>query len=396
MKNTYCIGKFRFDSYPEYRKGLEDIEKIRYISEKTDINEPGMAKNLYTLMREGKITFQSVIGQDYMLYLSDLMVEDYQAETEKRQRLEEKRKEKRKKRVVQPRRISPRQVVGIFCMAGAVVSFLIVLTSEYHDRQKIREMEEMKTQQEIAVVSDWISSRVGKKLEAKRAQETGEETVVAESKVVENQVHAVNLEAEPQKPQILPEYQSMYNTNPDLAGWITIEGTRIDYPVMQSSAENPEYYLNYNFDKKEDINGSLFMDARNDFAKPDVNLIVYGHNMKSGMMFGGLKQYLDKEYWKSHKTIQFNTLYERAEYEIVAVCLSKVSYQDDQGFRYYDFLNVEDEAVFEACIKSIKECNVMDEPVDISFGDELLTLSTCSNYTEDGRLYLVARKRVAE
>lgn len=77
MSKVYCIGKFQFDSYDKYQEALDDIEKIRYISRKMDINEPGVAQRLYTLIREGKIIFKSDVGDDYLLYLSDMVAEDY-------------------------------------------------------------------------------------------------------------------------------------------------------------------------------------------------------------------------------------------------------------------------------------------------------------------------------
>lgn len=79
MDKIYCIGKFQFDSKEKYQEALDDIEKIKYITKKMDINEPGVAQRLYTLVREGKIAFRSVIGDDYLLYLSDMVVEDYRA-----------------------------------------------------------------------------------------------------------------------------------------------------------------------------------------------------------------------------------------------------------------------------------------------------------------------------
>lgn len=385
MKDAYSIGKFRFESYREYKDALDDVEKIRYISEKTDINEPGMAQQLYSLVRQGKITFKSVIGTDYMLYLSDIMMEDMQSGHKKA-----------KKNIEWTIKLSPRQVVGALCMVGALISFLIFAGSEYRDYQKVKELEDMKAEQEMSLVSDWVSKQVAVKLEENRRIE--EEPLVAERQTVENQVYAAGLQMtseepkEPEEPKVLPEYREMYRQNTDLAGWIAIEGTQIDYPVMQSDSVESDYYLHYNFEGQEDINGSIFMDARNDFQRPDSNLILYGHNMKSGMMFGGLKQYLDKNYWKEHQMISFNTLYERNQYQIVAVCLSKVAYQGEEGMRYYDFLNAENEAEFQAYLDNVNEWSVYDEPVELTYGDELLTLSTCNNYTEDGRLFLIAKK----
>lgn len=110
MDKVYCIGKFEFDSEQKYREALDDLEKIKYISKKMDINEPGVAQRLYSLVREGKIVFQSVIGDDYLLYLSDMMMEDYRAIS---------RDSFASKLLGRLRQVSPRQVVGVLCMAGA-------------------------------------------------------------------------------------------------------------------------------------------------------------------------------------------------------------------------------------------------------------------------------------
>ena len=121
-------------------------------------------------------------------------------------------------------------------------------------------------------------------------------------------------------------------------------------------------------------------------------MILYGHNMKSGMMFGGLKEYLDKSYWLKHKTVTFDTIYEKAQYEIIAVCLSNAAEKKAGEFKYYDFIDAGNKKAFKRFIKNMKALNIMDEPVKVSYGDKLLTLSTCNNYMKDGRLFLVAKK----
>ena len=161
---------------------------------------------------------------------------------------------------------------------------------------------------------------------------------------------------------------------------------------MQPVPENSDFYLDHDYKGEEDINGSIFLDARNDIQSQDDNLIVYGHNMKSGMMFGGLEQYLDAAYWKEHKTVTLQTLYDQAEYEIIAVCLSKVAPGGENDFQSYDFINAGSEEAFQLYVKRLQGMNVMGGKLDISYGDKLLTLSTCSNYTQDGRLFLVAKK----
>lgn len=380
MSKVYCIGKFQFDSYDKYQEALDDIEKIRYMSKKMDINEPGVAQRLYSLIREGKITFKSVIGDDYLLYLSDMVAEDYKAMS---------RNSFTGQMIYKLRQLSPSQVVGAICMAGAVVCFLVFLGSEYHDQQKIRELEKLKNEQEISVASDWLSAKF---IEVWN-ENKGEEPLLVQAETVDNEKYAAGLTQETGLGlEILPEYQKLYEQNSDFVGWITIAGTEIDYPVMQAVPESSDFYLKHNFDGAEDINGSIFLDSRNNFEEQDDNLIIYGHNMKSGMMFGGLKQYLDEAYWKEHKTITFNTIYEKAEYEIIAVCLSKVAGEEEDVFRYYDFINAGNKKTFNRYMENIKELNVMSDDLDVSYGDKLLTLSTCNNYTEDGRLFLVAKK----
>ncbi|MEH2944230.1 class B sortase [Lachnospiraceae bacterium KK002] len=384
MSRVYCIGKFQFDSYEKYREALDDIEKIRYISKKMDINEPGVAQRLYSLIREGKIIFKSVIGDDYLLYLSDMVAEDYKAISRTTFTGQIARKLKQ---------LSPGQIAGAICMVGAVVCFLIFLGSEYHDQQKIRELEKIKDEQEISVASDWLSARF---IEAMNGDDTEEEPVTAQTGTVENTIYGAELEQEtvekPQGPPILPEYQGLHEQNSDFAGWLTIPGTEIDYPVMQAVPESSDFYLTHNYDGQEDINGSIFLDSRNDYEQQDDNLIIYGHNMKSGMMFGGLKNYLDESYSLEHKMVTFNTIYEKAQYEIIAVCLSKVSQEGEEGIRYYDFINAGTEENFNHYLDYIKEMNIISGDINVSYGDRLLTLSTCNNYTEDGRLFLVAKK----
>ncbi len=380
MGKIYCIGKFQFDSYKEYQEALDDIEKIKDISKKMDINEPGVAERLYTLIRDGKIHFKSgIVGDDYLLYLSDMMLEDYHTLSKRTFGGRVKGKIKQ---------LSPGQIVGTICMAGAIVCFLIFFGSEYHDQKKVREMERLKSEQDISAASDWLSARLIQKLDI--GQE--EEPILVQSGTVENEIYSAGLEDTEEGPKILPEYQKLHSENSDFAGWISIAGTEIDYPVMQPVPESSDFYLNHNYEGKKDINGSIFLDSRNDYEKQDDNLIVYGHNMKSGMMFGGLEKYLEKEYWEEHKKISFNTIYEKAEYEIIAVCLSKVADGEKAKFHYYDFINAGSEEAFGLYLENIQKLNVLDEDLGVSYGDKLLTLSTCNNYTKDGRLFLVAKK----
>ena len=191
-------------------------------------------------------------------------------------------------------------------------------------------------------------------------------------------------------PAILPELKEAYERNPDMVGWIRIDGTEVDYPVMYTPRE--DYYLYRDFDKQESKQGCIFIDKHATLEPRDTNLLFHGHNMKDGSMFRTLLEYKKESYYKEHPTIHFDTLYERGEYEIVSVFLSKVYKTSDEVFKYYQFYNAESEAEFDAYIANVKAMALYDTGVEAQYGDELITLSTCEYSTENGRIAVVARK----
>ena len=141
---------------------------------------------------------------------------------------------------------------------------------------------------------------------------------------------------------VLAKYQELYLQNEDMVGWISIAGTTINYPVMQSR-NNPNFYLKHNFEKDYSDLGTPYVQENCDIAESD-NLVIYGHHIKGGKMFGALEDYKSKSFYEEHKTIQFDTLTEQTEYEIVAV-FKTVAYSSE-GFRYYDFVDAENEEEF--------------------------------------------------
>jgi sortase B len=190
---------------------------------------------------------------------------------------------------------------------------------------------------------------------------------------------------------ILPELASLYAQNPDIAGWLTIDGTGIDYPVM-FTPEDGEYYLHRDFNGKADKNGSLFIQKDCDPFTPGTNIIIHGHNMKSGKMFAPLLKYMDKAYFNEHPAIRFDTLYQKGEYEILAVFLSKVYKKSDKVFKFYEFTQADGKDRFDDFIGNVKKLALYDTGVTAGFGDQLITLSTCEYTDENGRLVVVAKK----
>lgn len=187
---------------------------------------------------------------------------------------------------------------------------------------------------------------------------------------------------------ILPEYGGLFLQNPDMVGWIKIEGTNINYPVMQTPNE-PNFYLKHNFEKEYSDLGTPYVQEDCDIAASD-NLVIYGHHIKGQKMFGALEEYKSQSFYEEHKTIQFDTLTQHNEYEVIAV-FKTVAYSSE-GFRYYDFVNAENEDEFNAYVGKCKELALYDTGVTAEYGDRLITLSTCEYSAQNGRLVVVAKK----
>ena len=160
------------------------------------------------------------------------------------------------------------------------------------------------------------------------------EEEVAEEQHTEVVEQYVDEKAEEEKAELPIDFASLQQINPEIYAWIRIPDTNVDYPILQREDEDQSFYLDHDMYGEEQKAGSIYTECYNSKDFTDPNTIIYGHNMKSGMMFGGLKKYLDEDYYNEHKTIHFSTLYEDRKYEVVAVCLSKDAYQDENSYRY--------------------------------------------------------------
>ncbi len=387
MSDKYKIGEYEFDTYEEYLAAQEDVKKIDFLTKELDITDPDVAVRLYTLIRNKEIVFRSKVGLSFSWYVTDVLAQN------SRKLLEEKRRKEEQKQ--QGKKLG---VAGGVCILAAVFCLGYYGISLWQEHLESQEFERLQNMQNLTgqIIHDSFAdeengaeagrdtgSADASGTDKKAAKKKGSEQ--ADKKQMEKKIDPADL-------TVLKKYKDLYKQNKDLAGWLSIEGTVINYPVMQTGKKNPDFYLHNDFEKKESDHGTLFIDARNDFVNRDTNLIIYGHNMRDGTMFGGLKSFMDQKYFDSHRKLVFDTIYEKAEYQIVAVCLSKVNYQDDKAFRYYNFLNAESKEEFQAFLANIQQLTVFDQKIDISYGDELLTLSTCNSYIQDGRLFLIAKK----
>lgn len=200
-------------------------------------------------------------------------------------------------------------------------------------------------------------------------------------------------ETEPPQPEqtAFEKYAAVYEQNSDFVGWISIEGTNIDYPVMQT-VDNPNYYLKRSFEKQYSDYGVPYVQENCDLGLSD-NCVIYGHHMNNGSMFADLCKYADEDFYREHKTIRFDTLSGFGEYEVVAA-FKTVAYSE-QGFKYYHFVNAEDENAFNEYISQCKELALYDTGVTAEYGDRLITLSTCEYSRQNGRMVVVAKKIVS-
>ncbi len=192
-----------------------------------------------------------------------------------------------------------------------------------------------------------------------------------------------------EKVLLLAEFSQLYQKNPDLIGWITIPGTTIDYPVMQTP-ENKDYYLTRNFDKEASKWGCIYAKEEADVFAPSDNITLYGHRMKDGSMFGKLDKFLDADFCEKNPYIYFDTLTALQTYQILAVFTTTAT--QDEGFAYHGFIEATNKEDFDQFISNCKALAIYDTGITAEYGDKLITLSTCEYTHTNGRLVVVAKK----
>lgn len=190
--------------------------------------------------------------------------------------------------------------------------------------------------------------------------------------------------------EVLPRYRSLYEQNPDLIGWLRIDGTGIDLPVVQTPGDN-EYYLRRGFDRFYAVGGTLFLDERCSVGPdaPTDNWLIYGHNMRDGSMFGQLVRYRDEAFCQAHPTFTFDTLYETATWQVAAVLDTALGADE---LPYYTFFDADNKLDWQRRVAAITEKSLYDTGVTPAYGTQLLTLSTCGDTRigTDARFALLA------
>lgn len=253
------------------------------------------------------------------------------------------------------------------------IMLIISITSMVHS--KIKKEEDIQVYEQLQEIKDKQEEQYEIEYEK---EETEYDTLLPEKITVPEQV-------------ILPEYEELYNQNSDLFGWIKIDGTEINYPVMHTP-ETPNFYINKNWNKEESISGTICLDYRTSDATE--NIILYGHNMKDMTMFGCLINYKFESYYEQHKYIEFDTIYEKATYEIIAVSKAVIYYEDkkDDEYLFYEHVELDTKEEFDAYIQNAKQNSYYEISTTAEYGDQIITLCTCDYWTENARLLVIAKK----
>ena len=174
---------------------------------------------------------------------------------------------------------------------------------------------------------------------------------------------------------------------PDLAGWIRIDGTKIDYPVMQTP-DTPNFYLDHDAEGNPSAWGAIYAREECDLNEPSDNVTLYGHTMKDGSMFAVLHDYIDKATWENNPLIFLDTLYEYRVYKIFAVFATSANL--GEGFTYHNMIEAESEEDFNTFISTCKNLSYYDTGITPQYGDKVICLSTCEYTLDNGRLVVAA------
>ena len=375
----------RFRTRADYEAALRDQKKIERIKAETDLDNPKQIYELLKDLQSGSYRFETIVGRDF----DDEIYE--KAEVLKKQgitpenaaktvKADKKKKEKRSKKK----------------------EYSVNLSDYDKDMQKqiLIELRKQEKRRKLIVVFSslvavlcfgyfgvyyFFAARTSMDYE-QLSDLKGSDALSETQEKNDFSLHKSSVKL----PDILDEYKTLYSKNKRLIGWLKIDDTNIDYPVMQT--ENNEYYLDHNFNQEYDKNGSLFLDCDCNVYPRSTNMIIYGHHMKSGSMFGNLQQYAKESYGKKHSVIEFDTIYEKATYQVMYVFRSQVYNEDDVVFKYYQFIEANSEEEFNFYMKEMASMSLYDTGVTANFGDSLLTLSTCDSSQTDGRFVVVAKR----
>ena len=404
MSGGFVSGR-KFVSESEYLAAVEDLKIVEKLKSQTDMSDPESVSKLYAYLQSGEVKFNSVIGRDFDDEIYELMQRIKRKEASKQDTNSNKKSRKNIKTsaTVKTNTIDRQSILKTNKSASKTSSKTTSTNSKSNidiEHQAALLIEKANKRRRLLVILCAfvaigslsyfiIYSKVAyssQKAYDELAALKGTKPIVEEIE----QKPLFTLAEDEEMPEILDEYKNIYLKNKNIVGWLTIDGTNIDYPVMQTV--NNDYYLKHDLDGKDDNNGALFMDYQCNVMFRSTNLIIYGHHMKSGKMFGNLKKYKNEDYCKQHSTIKFDTIFKKGTYEVMYVFQDEIKDAADVSFKYYQFIDAVSEEEFNSNMNAMKEMSFFDTGVTASYGDEILTLSTCDGSTSTARFVVVAKK----
>ncbi|MCM1186660.1 MAG: class B sortase [Lachnoclostridium sp.] len=383
---AYIVEGRQFRTESDYKRACKDKETIDKLRDRLRGENPEQLKQLKAELNSGKYHFYTLLEQDFKDEIEE-RIKKAQANprdgAKRKSKMQGKAKETKapEGKKVQPaievddayvqkmlkQRERNRRLLILACSLFAVCSLGYFGFYSYH-------MYRTNT-----TYDQWSE------LKEKDAEAETPGPVQDDSPVV---IHYVDQTGE--APEVLEKYKNLLNKNKKLIGWLQIDDTKINYPVMQTT--DNEYYLTHNINQEYDKNGTIFMDKDCDVLKPSTNFILYGHNMVSGQMFAKLEDYEKKEFCEKHPYINFDTIYETGIYQVMYVFRSKVYSEGEITFKYYQFIDAFSEQEFDSNMQEMAEMSLYDTGVTAEYGDQLLTLSTCDYQEKNGRFVVVAKK----
>lgn len=371
----------------------KDAGRIEQIKQKTDFDNIEQMQKLYEALLDNTYQFYTLLGDDFTEEveerLRELRSNSPQPKKKKGLSLSKKEKKAGQKSFTKKKDISKKNV----SQDGKSLN-------DYDPAMQYQIMAELKRQERNRKLTIFVLGILATACMAyvgiyyyqfeKNDMDYSNLAELKQDVDITEQSYTITVEEQKDMPPILAKYETLYKKNKKLIGWLKIDDTNIDYPVMQTV--NNEYYLDHNFNQEYDKNGSLFLDKDCNAAFPNTNMIIYGHHMKSGKMFGNLNYYSKESYYKEHPRIQFDTIYEEGIYDIMYVFRSRIYNEDEVVFKYYQFMDVNSEDEFYSAMDEMARMSLYDTGVTADYGDKLITLSTCDSSETDGRFVVVAKK----
>jgi sortase B len=396
----YIVDGRQFRTESDYRRACRDHDVIEKLREELISGNQADAVRIKNNVKSGKYNFYTVLGQDFLDEIEDFINKKNTGKTKAASKGASKsdsasnRKNTGKTTAATAKNANGRQKnkADVSALDETVVNSMV--SEELKKREKRRKIIVAFCSVAaagcviyLALYSYYIqrtNATYDKWSQLKEQASSGEDTDSGGNVVIHYDTETKDT------PEVLDEYKNLLNKNQKLIGWVKIDDTNIDYPVMQTT--DNEYYLDHNLNQEYDKNGSIFMDKDCDVIKPSTNFILYGHHMKSGQMFGGLDKYQDKSYAEKHPYISFDTIYEHGTYQVMYVFRSKVYSEEDVNFKYYQFIDALSETEFDSNMQEMAAMSLYDTGVTAQYGDRLLTLSTCDYQEKNGRFVVVAKK----